>query len=153
MSHQLKLTGRQFSTVLALGAIAAIHLLDLPGKFTEAPYLGVAYIGMIGAAVFLIERILTKNKAIDYLATAGLAAAVFVGFVINRTIGMPGAMDDIGNWFEPLGFLSLFVEVWAVLQAVQGFRLVRGNSQKNEMDADQLHRELFGEESLSEATA
>jgi thiol:disulfide interchange protein len=153
MSYQLKLTGRQFTTVLALGAIAAIHLLDLPGKFAETPYLGFAYVGMIAAAIFLIERILTKNSALDYLATAGLAAAVMVGFIVNRTIGMPGATGDIGNWFEPLGFLSLFVEGWAILQAVQGWRLLRNRNQKNEMDADQLHRELFGEAALSEAVA
>jgi len=43
-------------------------------------------------------------------ASAGLSAAVLLGFVINRTVGMPNAMDDIGNWTEPLGMISLLIE-------------------------------------------
>jgi len=38
-------------------------------------------------------------------------------------IGMPGATDDIGNWLEPLGLLSLLVEgfvVWQSLAALAG---------------------------------
>jgi hypothetical protein len=33
-----------------------------------------------------------------------------MGFVVSRTIGLPGGTDDIGNWTEPLGLASLFVE-------------------------------------------
>ena len=33
-----------------------------------------------------------------------------VGFVFSRTVGLPGGADDIGNWTEPLGLASLFVE-------------------------------------------
>jgi hypothetical protein len=46
-------------------------------------------------------------------ASALLSGAVFLGFLgflINRTIGMPNAMDDIGNWAEPLGMISLLIE-------------------------------------------
>jgi hypothetical protein len=33
---------------------------------------------------------------------------------------MPGATDDIGNWLEPLGLASLFVEGLTVLAALAG---------------------------------
>jgi hypothetical protein len=145
LSHQHKLTNRQLSTVFALGALAAIHILDLPGKFAEVPYLGFAYIGMIVFAIVLIERILVKNSTLDYLATIGLSVAVILGYVVNRTVGMPGATDDIGNWFEPLGLLSLFVEAWAILQAVQGYRLIRklNNSKSLEVADEQIRSELL----------
>ena len=147
MTQHHKLTSRQFSTVLALGALAAIHILDLPGKFAETPYLGFAYVGMIATAVLLIERILTKNRATDYLAAIALSAAVMIGFVINRTVGMPGAMDDIGNWFEPLGFLSLFVEGWAILQAAQGYRAIQ-NLKRGTVSDEQIQNELLNDESV-----
>lgn len=83
------------------------------------------YIGVVIACVYLIERLLTRKKAFDYLATALVSAAVLAGFIINRTIGMPGATGDIGNWLEPLGFLSLFVETWTVWQAFQALRAAR----------------------------
>src|SRR5437868_1329456 len=45
--------------VVGLGAIALIHLLDLQGKLSETPYLGVAYlvliIGCIAASGLLIR--------------------------------------------------------------------------------------------------
>ena len=123
--HLEQLTVRKFAAILGLAGIAAIHLMDLPGKFTETPYLAWAYLGMIGAAVLLIERIATKASSTDYLAAAALAASVLVGFVINRSLGMPGAMGDIGNWLEPLGFLSMFVEGFTVWQALAAAKLAK----------------------------
>ncbi|MFM7029720.1 MAG: hypothetical protein ACKOWK_01465 [Micrococcales bacterium] len=123
LSHQI--TARKFSVIVGLAGIAAIHIMDLPGKFAETPYLAWAYMGMIAAAAVLIERMVRAAKGIDYLAAAGLAASVFAGLVINRTVGMPGAMGDIGNWFEPLGFLSLFVETFVIWQALAGFAFLR----------------------------
>jgi hypothetical protein len=37
--------------------------------------------------------------------------------VINRTVGMPNATEDVGNWLEPLGLASLFVEALVTLVA------------------------------------
>lgn len=139
LQHQF--TARKFATIVGLAGIAAIHLMDLPGKFTETPYLAWAYMAMIGAAVVLIERVVRNAKPIDFLASAGLAASVLVGFVINRSVGMPGAMGDIGNWFEPLGFLSMFVEGFTVWQALAAFGIAK------------RHREVALDEELSTLTA
>ena len=51
-------------------------------------------------------------------------SAVFAGYVINRTVGMPGATDDIGNWMEPLGVLALVCEAFVVWQGIAAARLV-----------------------------
>ena len=98
--------------VVAVGllGIALIHVLDLPGKLEEVPYLGVAYIGLIVASLLVAEALVRRDDRRAWAMSAGLAASVIIGFVINRTVGMPGAMDDIGNWLEPLGVASLFVE-------------------------------------------
>jgi hypothetical protein len=37
-------------------------------------------------------------------------AAVIVGYTLSRTTGLPQSTGDIGNWSEPLGLASLFVE-------------------------------------------
>ena len=108
---------RQVTTIVGLAAIAAIHIMDLPGKFAETPYLAYGYLGVIGVAAILIERIATARRRTDYLAAAALSAAVLLGYIVNRAVGMPGATGDVGNWFEPLGLLSMFVEAWALGQA------------------------------------
>jgi hypothetical protein len=113
---------RQITTIVGLAGIAAIHIMDLPGKFAETPYLAWGYLGIIAACGILIERIATAQRKQDYAAAAFLSVGVLLGFILDRTTGMPGATGDIGNWFEPLGLLSVVVEVWAVVQAVQGMR-------------------------------
>ena len=119
------LNTRRFATTIGLAGLAAVHIMDLPGKWAETQYLAFGYIGIIVMAGVLIERLLKSGQAFDYLASAGLALAVIAGFIVNRTVGMPGATDDIGNWFEPLALLSLFVEVFTVYQAVEGYRIAK----------------------------
>lgn len=41
---------------------------------------------------------------------------------MNRTVGMPGAMDDIGNWIEPLRLLSVINEGTVVWIGLAGWR-------------------------------
>jgi hypothetical protein len=108
--------------VVGLLGIALIHLLDLPGKIAETPYLGWAFIALIIASLALAAVLATRDDRAALLAAGGLATAVIIGYVINRTVGMPGAMDDIGNWGEPLGVASLFVEGTVVLVVLPRLR-------------------------------
>ncbi|MBC7725350.1 MAG: hypothetical protein H7146_11480 [Burkholderiaceae bacterium] len=123
-THPVMLS-RRIAVGLGLAVTAAIHVLDLPGKIEETPYLAVAYIVLIVAALVIMERLFTVATRIDYAAATVLATAVLLAFVVNRTVGMPGATDDIGNWLEPLGLLSLVVEgfvVWQSIAAIAGMR-------------------------------
>ena len=113
------------AVVVGLLAIALIHVLDLPGKWEETRYLGVGYVLVIAASLVLAELNANRVRTWSLYASAALSIAVLAGFVINRTVGMPGANEDIGNWGEPLGLASLFVEVitvWVTLRAVQMLR-------------------------------
>ena len=107
--------------VLGLVGLAGVHIMDLPSKFTDTPYLGWAYIVIILFAAVVVERLTVKGSFLDYLGAAGVSLAVLGGYIINRTVGMPGAMGDIGNWFEPLGLLSIAIELFAVWHSVLGF--------------------------------
>jgi len=109
---------RRAVAAAGLLGIALIHLLDLPGKLDETRYLGYAYIGLIAASVVLAELLIRRDDRRVWAATAGLAALVLIGFVVNRTVGLPRAMEDIGNWLEPLGLASLFVEGSVILLAI-----------------------------------
>lgn len=93
-----------------LFGIALIHLLDLPSKMHETPYLGVAYIGLIVASVVVALGLVMRDDRRMWQAALIIAAITLVGFVVNRTVGMPNATGDVGNWLEPLGLASLFVE-------------------------------------------
>ena len=107
--------------ILGLLSIALIHVLDLQSKLEETPYLGVAYIGLIIGCVIAAGALLHSPTRVAWLLTFVLSLAALVGYTINRTVGMPHATEDIGNWLEPLGLASLFVEGCVVL--VSGYAL------------------------------
>jgi hypothetical protein len=104
-------------TIVGLIAIAWIHILDLAGKMEEAPYLGVAYIGLIAGCVAAVV-LLARRDHRGFLLAGGLAAATLVGYSLSRTTGLPAATDDIGNWTETLGVWSLIAEGAVVVLSV-----------------------------------
>jgi len=110
------------TAIVGLLAIALIHLLDLPGKLDETPYLGFVYIGLIAGCVAVSLRLVHGDDRRSWIATALLAGATIAGYVVNRTVGMPAATGDIGNWLEPLGLSALFVEAVVVLVAALALR-------------------------------
>jgi hypothetical protein len=119
---------------VGLTAVALIHLLDLPGKFEEAPYMAWMFVALIAGCLVTAAALVLGSDSRAWAAAALLPLATIVGFALTRTTGLPQVMDDIGNWTEPLGLASLFVEgtlaalAGAVLAArVAGERLnVRG---------------------------
>lgn len=108
--------------MLGLAGIIAVHIMDLPGKMQEVPYIGFMYIAVILAAGLLVHRVMTGPTRRDFLGASALAGAVIIGYIVNRAIGMPGATGDIGNWWEPLGFLSIVVEAWVVVLGLTAAR-------------------------------
>ena len=96
--------------VAGLAGIALIHFLDLPGTFDEQAYKGVLYLGLIAACLIAAAALIRSSDRRAWLAAALLPLGAVTGYVWSRTIGLPGGADDIGNWTEPLGLASLFVE-------------------------------------------
>jgi hypothetical protein len=103
---------------LGLVAVALIHFLDLFSKLDETPYLGVAYLGLIAASLVVAGQLVTARRPGLWLAAAGLAGITICGYVLSRAVGLPNATGDIGNWKEPLGLASLFVEALVLVVSV-----------------------------------
>ncbi|HET7416891.1 MAG TPA: hypothetical protein VFJ61_04605 [Solirubrobacterales bacterium] len=110
------------TAIVGLMGIALIHLLDLQSKFHETPYLGAAYLALIAGCFVVAVRLVHHDDRSTWYAAAFLAALTMVGYAVNRTVGMPNATEDVGNWLEPLGLASLFVEAMVVAIAVLRLR-------------------------------
>ncbi|WP_157592039.1 hypothetical protein [Solirubrobacter soli] len=106
---------------IGLAGIALIHLLDSLGKFQETPYMGWMYVGLMIACLAAAATLLHSHAREAWLAAIALPASAIVGFVLTRTVGLPQAHGDIGNWSEPLGLAALFVE--GAVIAVAGYAL------------------------------
>jgi len=105
--------------VVGLLGIALIHTLDAIPTFSELPYKAWMYVALIAGTVAVATMILRGPTRLVWTAAGGLVGGAILAFVYSRTIGLPGAFGDVGNWVEPLGVASLFVET--IVLAVAGY--------------------------------
>ncbi|HMC53316.1 MAG TPA: hypothetical protein VKI64_11195 [Acidimicrobiales bacterium] len=109
-----------------------IHVKDQGGLLTmrDPTYLGIGYFLLegagIAAAAVLLSRLALRSWA--WLLALGVAAGPFFGFLLSRGPGLPSAMDDRGNWTEPLGLMSAVVEGILMLLAVAAFVRTRSGA-------------------------
>jgi hypothetical protein len=108
--------------IVGLLGIGLIHLLDSIGKYSETRYLFWMYIALIVGTIVVSGALLHRESPIAWAGAGLLAAGALAGYVLSRTTGLPSANGDIGNWTEPLGLASLFVE--GCLVALAGYRLL-----------------------------
>jgi hypothetical protein len=122
LNHLARDVATRATVAVGLAAIGVIHLLDSIGKYSETRYLFWMYIALIAGSVVVAGAVLFTRSRAAFLAAALLAGSAALGYVLSRTTGLPNAKDDIGNWTEPLGLASLFVEGGVV--AVAGAALL-----------------------------
>ena len=95
----------------ALLVTAGVHIADVSGKLEESTYIGVGFIlGPIAGALLGAVLLVGGNQTMGWVVGAGISAATAIGYVLSRTSGLPRAREDIGNWGEPIGVLSLIAE-------------------------------------------
>jgi hypothetical protein len=101
---------RLVAAVLCL-AVATIHVLDQGGLAIRSPaYVGVGYLVLEVAATVAAVLLVRSGAVLGWLLSVGAGAGPLAGYVLSRGPGLPGYTDDIGNWAEPLGLLSIVVE-------------------------------------------
>lgn len=96
--------------VVGLFGIALVHFLDIFGQFSSTPYIGVLYAVLITVCVGAALALTARGSRVVWTIAGIAAAATIVGYVLSRSTGLPASTGDIGNWEEPLGLASLFVE-------------------------------------------
>ena len=54
---------------------------------------------------------------VGWAAGALLGVGPFVGYLVSRTVGVPGDPGDVGNWSDWVGTLALVVEATLITTA------------------------------------
>jgi hypothetical protein len=111
------------AVAVGLAAIALIHLLDSIGKWSETRYVFWMYVALMLGCVATAGWVAFTRSRLALLAAAGIATSALIGYVLSRSVGLPHATGDIGNWTEPLGLASLFVEGAVIAAALVGHRM------------------------------
>lgn len=103
--------------VIALAAVAVIHVLDLPDTLPDMPLIGSGYLVLIAAALATSTLLMTVAGARVWMLADLIGAGAIAAYVLSRTTGLPTDTEDIGNWNCALGIAALSVETLVVLLA------------------------------------
>ena len=106
--------------VLAAAAVlvAAAHVPVIAPHLDEAPYMGVLFVVLTAGCSAIGLAALIRDSAALYavaILTCGLAV---IGYAATRVVAFPMLADDVGNWLEPLGVVSVAAEAAAVTVAM-----------------------------------
>jgi hypothetical protein len=100
-------------------AIAIIHLQDQGGLLGDQSPMWLRYgYYMVEISSTISAALIIRGKTAGWLL--GLASSIgpMTGYILSRTVGVPGDPGDIGNWGYLPGTVSLIVEGSFVVLAV-----------------------------------
>jgi hypothetical protein len=122
----MELLGRASAALLAL-AVSWIHVLDQGGLtgLKDPAYLGWGYRMLEVTGVVVAILLFTQRRTLGWLLAVGVAVGPLVGLIVSRTVGLPNAMDDIGNWTETLEIAAMIVESSLLAIAVAALTTAR----------------------------
>jgi hypothetical protein len=109
--------------VIALASLIAVHVPVAVQHLVEVPYLGVAFYAFILASAALLGSLIEDNHTGVWVCVLLGSALAIVTYVISRAVGLPGASDDIGDWSNTFGLISVASEL--VLLLTSGYVLAR----------------------------
>ncbi|WP_293913014.1 hypothetical protein [Deinococcus sp.] len=113
---------RNWTGVLLLAAFGWIHYIAVPDKIQETAYLGWLYILLVAGCAAAGAWLLSAQERSGYALGLLIAAGSIVFFVLTRTVGLPHATGDIGNWGEPAGIAALLTEAAFAALAITRLR-------------------------------
>ncbi len=99
---------------IMLTAITVVHLIDGPGSLEDQFYVGALELALAIACIPLAILLVINPIRDLWIAIASLTTLALAVYVASRTIGLPGATDDIGNWNETLGILNVLTELTVI---------------------------------------
>ena len=116
----------------AAATVAAVAHLPVIGEhLAEAPYMGVSFIVLTAACFALAVAALVLDTRAVYAASAATCSLAIIGYAATRLVAFPMLADDVGNWLEPLGVLSVASEAVVVVASLLGLRRHRRGAHRS----------------------
>jgi hypothetical protein len=110
------------------------HIPVICPRLHEAPYMGVLFIVLTAACAALAVAALVRDSRAVYVMVIVTCALAVIGYAATRLVAFPMLSDDVGNWLEPLGVVSIVAESVAVAAAIAAL----AGDRRNVRRADQV---------------
>jgi hypothetical protein len=114
---------RRRAAAVLLAGTGVLHLALAPEYLEEQLYVGLLFIAGGIVSALLAARLWRTDDVRAWLAGATVAAGMAAGFVLSRTVGLPGFHE--AEW-EASGLLSLLLEAGVVALALEAVSARRG---------------------------
>ena len=103
---------------IGLMAVGIIHALELQGQLSGAAWLTVGFAALTIAGPVCGMWLLVRPGRLPWMAAGLICLSAALGYVLTRSVAVPGDPRDVGNWLEPLGVTALIIEGIVVVLAV-----------------------------------
>lgn len=101
--------------IVAAVAVAAVaHVPVIGPHLEEAPYMGVLFIAFTAVCLGLGAAMAATGQTWAYRSAVVVCGSAVAVYVATRLVAFPQLSDDVGNWFEPLGVVSVVSETVVV---------------------------------------
>lgn len=102
-----------------LACVAGLaHVPMTPAHLSEAPYIGGLFMVFTTASILLAAMLLIADSTLIWRALGTVCLLAVLAYALSRTVALPLLSDDVGNWGEPIGFVSILTEGSVVILAV-----------------------------------
>jgi hypothetical protein len=107
--------------VAAIGLICVgiMHALEIRGQLHGAAWLTAGFATLTITAPAGGLWLLARPAPLAWTCGGLICLAAAAGYILTRSVPVPGDASDVGNWLEPLGLASLISEsIIAILAAM-----------------------------------
>ena len=101
--------------IIAAVVAAVAHIPVIAPHLNEAPYMGGLFIALTVGCLTLAAGATVWDSPAVYGAAVVTCGLAVLGYVATRVVAFPMLADDVGNWFEPLGVVSIVTETAVVV--------------------------------------
>jgi hypothetical protein len=128
------------TAAIGLFGVGIVHALEIQGQLSGAAWLTAGFCALAVAAPAAGLWLLARPSALAWQAAGLLCAMAAGGYILTRSVPVPGDPGDVGNWLEPLGVAALIIEgTVVVLAALVLASLARGPVHATQVPASPAH--------------
>ena len=113
-----------------LMTVGLIHVLEIQGQLNGAVWLTAGFVLVAVSAPTAGLWLLAQPSSAAWQLSGLVCLLSAGGYVLTRSVPVPGDRMDRGNWLEPLGVAALFTEGIIVILAVLVVASIQARGQR-----------------------
>ena len=106
------------SAAIGLITVGIIHVLEIQGQLSGAAWLTAGFVLLAACAPVAGLWLLARPSSVAWSFSGVVCFLAAAGYILTRSVAVPGDSGDRGNWLEPLGVAALFTEGIVAILAV-----------------------------------